>query len=82
MEITARNITNRGRTEIARAGFGKRWQRTWKATVYPEKGRSVEPAVYARHKINYAGVFEFGLTVKGKPYLWIPTRNAPKNIGR
>ena len=83
MDITAKNITNRGRKDIARAGFGNKWQRTWRAIRYPEKTKlSVEPAVYARHKIDYAGVFEYGITIKGKPFLYVPTKDAPKKIGR
>jgi hypothetical protein len=62
-----------GRASIAAAGFSKRWQNALRVDVYPERGKpSINPAFVIRHNIPYAGVFEDGAEIWGKPKLWLP----------
>lgn len=62
-----------GRAEIARAGFSKRWQGALRVDRYPKAPRiSIDSAVVVRSKIPYAGVFEDGATITGKPLMWVP----------
>jgi hypothetical protein len=71
-----------GRIAIKRGGFGPKWQSAWKSKVYPSDKPSIDAALYTRHKVPYAGIFETGGTVKGNPLMWIPTRNVPVLGGR
>ena len=82
MDKLATQIKNDGRQNIAAGGFGLRWQRTWRVDRYPKGRKSADAAVFAYHKILYADVFEFGKRVEGKPFLYMPTKNAPNKIGR
>lgn len=74
---TARNAVEEGRSNIAGAGtFGPKWQeglqfRTVGATEDGEPSLQAKAIIF--HKIGYAGVFEHGATIQGKPLLWIPT---------
>lgn len=70
------------RNSIARAGFSTRWQNTLRVDRYPRKGVSMVPSAYIFHKIPYAGVFEEGAHVAGKPMLWLPLASAPARVGR
>lgn len=70
------------RAAIAAGGFSKRWQNALRVNVYPLRGTSINPAIFLYHKIQYAGVFETGAKIRGKPLLWLPLKNAPKKIGR
>lgn len=71
-----------GRQNIADAGFSKRWQNTWRVSVYPTGGViSLSPAAYGRHKIPYAMIFETGGTIAGSPLLWLPLPNVPLKYG-
>lgn len=79
----ADTIKQEARADIASAGFGKRWQNTLRVDAYPRGGTvSANAAAFIHHKIPYAGVFEEGATIRGKPRLWIPMSHAPKKIGR
>jgi hypothetical protein len=67
-----------GRSDIAGAGkFGPRWQAGLKRRIVgaTEGG---EPSLQAKaiifHKFGFAGVFEHGAVIQGKPLLWIPTQ--------
>ena len=79
---TAANAVQEGRKNIAGAGaFGPKWQ---SGLQYLTKGAqegglpSLQAKAIVFHKIGYAGVFEYGATIQGKPLLWIPTvRGAP-----
>lgn len=76
-------IKAQGRADIAAAGFGVRWQNTFRADTYPKGAKvSANAAAFVFHKIPYADVFETGATIRGKPMLWLPLANAPKSIGR
>lgn len=74
---TAANAVQEGRQDIASSGrFGPSWQR---GLQYRTRGASEdgEPSLQAEaiifHKYGFAGVFEYGATIEGKPLLWIPT---------
>lgn len=71
-----------GRSDIASAGFGKRWQNTFRADVFPKRGFSANAAALIYHKIPYADIFETGGMIRGKPIMWIPLRDTPKKLGR
>lgn len=67
---TAANAVKEGRSNIAGAGkFGPKWQQ---GLQYRMK-KDGEPTVIIFHKYGFAGVFEHGATIQGKPLLWIPT---------
>jgi hypothetical protein len=74
-------LKTEGRQNIAAAGFGAKWQNTWRVNIYPSSGNSLSPAAYAFHKIPYSGIFERGGQIAGKPFLWIPLPAAPLRIG-
>jgi hypothetical protein len=66
------------RANIASAGFSTRWQNALRANVYPQSGESVDAAALIFHKIGYAGIFEHGGPIAGKPLLWLPIeKNLP-----
>ena len=68
-----------GRASIAAAGFSTRWQNALRVEVFPRRGVvSAKPAVFVKHNIDYAGVFEEPTTIKGDPWLWIPLRHTPR----
>jgi len=68
------------RADIAAAGFSTKWQNALRVDLYPRRGVSASPALFVHHRIRYAGVFEQGTIIRGKPYLWIPFSNMPKKI--
>ena len=72
MRDTADLAKQRGRASIAGAGFSARWQNALRAQVYPKNRDSIGPAALVWHKIPYAGVFENGAVIQGKPRLWLP----------
>jgi Family of unknown function (DUF6441) len=84
-DVAAESVQE-GRRNIAGAGkFGPKWQsglqyRTQNAT---EGG---VPSLQARaiifHKFGFAGVFEHGATIQGKPLLWIPTTEGAPTASR
>lgn len=74
---TAEDIKAGGRRSIASAGFSKKWQNAWRVKVYPEGQPSMRAAIQGRHAIPYAGIFEAGGRVSGRPLMWLPTKNVP-----
>lgn len=72
------------RSNIASAGFGPKWQNSWRVTFYPKDGHaSVNAAVTGFHKIPYSSIFETGGTITGKGgLLWLPLPTVPKKAGR
>lgn len=76
----AAQIKTQGRAAIASGGFGQKWQNALRVEVYPKAGTSANAAALAHHKIPYAGVFETGATIAGKPLLWIPISGTPARI--
>jgi hypothetical protein len=81
MRQTIDQVKAKGRSAIAAAGFGTKWQNALQAKTYPSTGISMEPAGWIYHKIAYAGIFEDGARIAGSPYLWLPTRGIPATIG-
>ncbi|WP_146148968.1 DUF6441 family protein [Pseudaminobacter soli (ex Li et al. 2025)] len=79
----ADNVKREARADIARAGFGKRWQNAFRVDVYPQGSKRVssKAAALIYHKIPYADVFEAGATIRGKSKLWIPLSSTPKKVG-
>lgn len=71
-----------GQADIRAAGFSKKWTDTYKLTFYQVDPPQVDAAAWLYHKILYANVFQDGAVIHGKPLLWIPLRNAPRNFGR
>lgn len=71
------------RAEIAQAGFSSKWQNTLTAKYYQEGTPELAGFIY--HKIDYAGVFQFGSTHSAAHggLLWLPIEeNLPAKIGR
>lgn len=76
---TAANAVKEGRSNIAGAGrFGPKWQQGLQYRI--EKGD--EPSAIIFHKYGFAGVFEHGATIQGKPLLWIPTQEGGPRASR
>ncbi|MBN9251462.1 MAG: hypothetical protein BGO03_01810 [Mesorhizobium sp. 61-13] len=79
---------NRGRADIASAGFSKGWQNALRLEIYPKQKNSsksrnsINAAAHIFHRVGYAGVFESGDTISGKPLLWLPLKSTPQRIGR
>ena len=71
-----------GRSSIAAAGFSRKWQNALRVNIYPPQGESIRPAAFVFHKIRYAGIFEEGAAIAGKPLLWLPLSNVPLRRGR
>lgn len=71
-------VKREGRADIARAGFGTRWQNAFRVNVYPNK--KIDASALAYHKIRYAGVFEEGSTIRTAKPMWVPLRSTPKKL--
>lgn len=68
-----------GRANIAGAGFPARWRAALTSKFFPNKGG--DPAALIFDTIPFAGVFESGATIRGRPLLWLPLeRNLPGGI--
>src|SRR6188508_1436329 len=66
---TADEMVKQGRANIASAGFPvAKWQSGLMSKFYPNDDTG-DPAAMVYHKINFAGVFEHGVTIAGKPLL-------------
>ena len=69
-----------GRANIASAGFPARWQAALQSKFYANKDTG-NPAALIFDTIPFAGVFERGATIAGRPLLWLPLeRNLPAGI--
>jgi hypothetical protein len=79
MEDVKGMVQREGRASIASGGLGPKWQKALRVDRYPSEP-SIDAAVYVSHKIPYAGIFETGGIITGRPLVWIPTRNAPARI--
>jgi hypothetical protein len=80
IQDTADEMVKQGRANIAAAGFPvEKWQLGLKSKFYPNEGLDAAAIVY--HKINFAGVFETGVTIAGNPLLWVKIReNLPRDV--
>jgi hypothetical protein len=72
LKETAANAVQEGRSDIAAAGkFSGGWI---SGLQYRMEGEdALEPKAIVFHKIGLAQVFERGITIHGKPLMWIPT---------
>lgn len=75
-------VKTEARAVIGAAGLGPKWRNALRVDIHPKRGDSVNAAAWIYHKIHYAGVFEEGATITGKPLLWLPLRGTPKKFGR
>lgn len=74
----ATTAVQQGRSNIAGAGnFGPRWQQGLDWTIAPKSGASLRAKATIFHRIGYAGVFEHGATIMGKPLIWLPLPTVP-----
>jgi hypothetical protein len=68
------------------AGLGSRVSNAWRMKVYPEQGRSLNPAAYIWSKApRIIDAFDRGATIRpvnGAAYLWLPTKNVPRRRAR
>jgi hypothetical protein len=79
VQDVAKLAVKEGRANIASAGFPARWQAALRSRFYPNKGG--DPAALIFNTIPFAGVFERGATIAGRPLLWLPLeRNLPAGI--
>lgn len=73
----------KARASIAAAGFSRAWQNAMRAEVFPRPPKaSASAAVNFYHAIPYAGVFEAGAVIRGRPKLYVPLPSAPKRVAR
>jgi hypothetical protein len=76
---TAANAVKEGRRNIAGAGrFGSKWQQGLQYRM----AKGDQPSALIFHKYGFAGVFEHGATIQGKPLLWIPTKEGGPRASR
>lgn len=84
---TAKLAVQLGRSHIAAAGFPASWGRGVKYKFYRNRETGSPAAtVYAykanaRDRVGLIAVFERGVTIAGKPLLWLPVeKNLPRNV--
>ena len=84
VEQVSEDFKREGRSEIASSGFSRRWQNALRVTRYPRRRnqQSLDGATWAHHRIPYAGIFETGANVSGRPMLWLPLPTAPRQMRR
>src|SRR6185436_14550248 len=70
VQDAAHQAVKEGRANIASAGFTSRWQQALTSRFYANEGK--DPAALIFHRIPFAGVFERGITISGRPLLWLP----------
>ena len=75
-------VKTAARANIAAAGLGQGFVKALRVDIYPRRRNSLNASAHIYHRIPYAGVFEEGEIIRGKPRLWIPLKSAPPRIGR
>lgn len=73
-------IQKRGRDNIRSAGFtSRRWVNGFNARVEVRRDAGVaRSTINVFHRVGFAGIFEEGGTIVGKPFLYVPVqRNLP-----
>jgi hypothetical protein len=71
------------RNNIRAAGFTARWSNAWRVLIFPKQksDKAISGALFAFHKIDYAGVFEEGATIRARRgLLWLPLNTVPKGV--
>jgi hypothetical protein len=88
VQDAAKMAVSEGRANISSAGFSSRWQKALVSNFYPNKDTG-DPAALIHHRIPFAGVFERGIRISGRPLLWLPIEQnlppgvrSPKQYGR
>lgn len=68
-----------GRREIRGAGGEMGQSDNWINNLkgYISDDKDGEPQITVYHRIKYAGIFETGGKIEGKPYIWLPTKIVP-----
>lgn len=72
---------NESRNDIVAAGLGPKFANALRLNIYPKVGPSINATAQIFHKIPYAGVFEEGAQIRGKPLMWIPFNDVPQKLG-
>lgn len=75
-------VKSQGRADIAAAGLGAGFVKALRVDIYPRGRNSLNATAHIYHKIPYAGVFEEGATIRGRPRLWIALPSTPQRYGR
>jgi hypothetical protein len=77
-------ILKRGRDHIRAAGFAsRRMIQGLQVEVEPKTGDSLTPSLRVFHRVGFAGIFEEGGTIQGRPLLWLPIEaNLPRGRQR
>jgi len=70
------------RADIAAAGLGAGFVKALRVDIYPKGRNSLNATAHVYHKIPYAGVFEEGATIRGRPRMWVALPNVPQRYGR
>ena len=70
------------RADILAAGLGNRFAKALRLNIYPKRKKSINASAQIFHKIPYAGVFDEGANIRGKPLMWVPLPNAPQKVDR
>lgn len=83
MDDTRDNLLKDGRASIASAGFPTGMQKALRGVRYPRGSKqSIDAAAFIWHRSNYAGVFETGATIQGRPMLWLPLSTTMPKLGK
>lgn len=70
-----------GQLSIAAAGFPARWQKGLRGRLNNVGSLKVQGVI--THRFGFAGIFEEGGTIKGKPFLYLPIEdNLPRGKRR
>ncbi len=75
-------VKSDARAKIASSGLGQRFVQALRVDIYPKGRASLNASAHVYHRIPYAGVFEEGAKVRGRPFMWLPLSTTPKKIGR
>lgn len=75
-------VKSEARADIAAAGLGTGFVKALRVDIYPKGRNSLNATAHVYHKIPYAGVFEEGATIRGRPRLWIALPSTPQRYGR
>jgi hypothetical protein len=75
-------VKREAQNDIAASGFGQGFVNAMRVDIYPRGRKSINASAHIYHKIPYAGVFEEGATIRGKPRLWLTVPSAPQTIGQ
>jgi hypothetical protein len=73
MREAADLIRQRGRQNIASAGFSQRWQEGFGVAMREPRGdEAFAISLQVFHRIGFASIFEGGGVIHGRPLLWLP----------